>query len=143
MYIILFLGCANVQPDTMLLAFQREVLASSMFLSEEGGSKFIRNFFYSSVHDFWPVVLAELADGPTGCAEVARLGVYLLANLVGNGQLCLRRRIQGLDQTCRCTSTSLHAYRLKISPAKNHELHYTRLYVTAQKRSDVVFFKYH
>ena len=26
---------------------------------------------YSAVHGFWPVELAKLADGPTGCDEVA------------------------------------------------------------------------
>jgi len=26
---------------------------------------------YSAMHGFWPVELAELADGPTGCDEVA------------------------------------------------------------------------
>ena len=75
MYIIFFWGCDNVQPDTMLLTLQRNILASSLLLSQEGGSKFNRNFFYSTVHGFWPVkVLAELAVGPTGCGEVARLG---------------------------------------------------------------------
>jgi len=58
MYIILFLGCDNVQPDRILLTFQRNVLASSLLLSEEGGSKVIRNFFYSAVQGFGPVVLA-------------------------------------------------------------------------------------
>jgi hypothetical protein len=80
MYIILFLGCANVQPDTMLLAFQKEVLASSMFLSEEEASKVIRNFFYSAVQGFGPVALAELPDGATGCGEVARGGCIFACN---------------------------------------------------------------
>jgi len=72
MYIILFWGCDNVQSYTMLLTFQRTVLASSLLLSEEGGSKVIRNLFYSAVHGFGPVVLAELAGGPTGRGEMAR-----------------------------------------------------------------------
>jgi hypothetical protein len=80
-YIIFFLGCDKVQPDKMLPTFQRNVLASSLLLSEEVGSKFIRNFFYSTVHGFWPVeVLAELADGPTGCGEVARGGCLFAWN---------------------------------------------------------------
>jgi len=81
MYIIFFLGCDSVQPDTMLLTYQRNVLASSLLLSQERGSKIIRNFFYSTVHGFWPVeVLAELADGPTGCGEVAMGGCIFVWN---------------------------------------------------------------
>jgi hypothetical protein len=79
-YIIFFFGCDNVQSDTMLLTFQRNGLASSLLLSEEGGSKFIRNFFYSAVHGFWPMVLAELADEPSGGGEVARGGCTFACN---------------------------------------------------------------
>jgi len=33
------------------------------------------------VNGFWPVEdLAELSDGPTGCGEVVRGGVYLLCD---------------------------------------------------------------
>jgi hypothetical protein len=37
---------------------------------------------YSAVHRFWPVEeFAELADGPTGCGEVARGGCLFAWNL--------------------------------------------------------------
>lgn len=56
-----------MQPDTKLLTFQRKVLASSLLLSQEGGSKFIRNFFYSTENGFWPVeVLARFGEVARG-----------------------------------------------------------------------------
>jgi hypothetical protein len=38
--------------------------------------------WYSAVHGFWLVEeLAELADGPTGCGEVARGGCLFASNV--------------------------------------------------------------
>ena len=56
--------------------FKRTICASSLLLSEGGGYHFIR----SAMHGFGPVVLAELADGPTGCGEVARGGCIFACN---------------------------------------------------------------
>jgi len=39
------------------------------------------NYVYSAVHGFWPAeVLAELAEVPTGCGEVARGGCLFAWN---------------------------------------------------------------
>jgi hypothetical protein len=36
---------------------------------------------YSAIHGFWPVEeLSELAEGPTGCGEVARGGCLFACN---------------------------------------------------------------
>jgi hypothetical protein len=35
---------------------------------------------YGAVYDFWPVQLVELAEGPTGCGEVAMDGCSLAWN---------------------------------------------------------------
>jgi hypothetical protein len=56
-------------------------LFASPILLSEVGSKFIRNFFYSTVHGFWLVeVLEELVDWTTGCGEVARGGCLFAWN---------------------------------------------------------------
>jgi hypothetical protein len=40
-----------------------------------GGGLIMANVRYIAVYDYWPVEeLTELADGPTGCGEVARGG---------------------------------------------------------------------
>jgi len=76
------------------------------------------------VHGFWSVEeLAELADGPTGCGEMARGG----RSFAWKGHLYLRWRREGLDQTWSWISDSLLAYLWKIPPAKNHALHYGQL----------------
>jgi hypothetical protein len=51
------------------------------------------------VQGFWPVdELAELADGPTGCGEVAR-GTYLFAwNFSVTRSTVLTEGTEGLDQ---------------------------------------------
>jgi hypothetical protein len=54
------------------------------------------------VQGFWPAEFADLADGPTGCVEVAGVGVYLVGSSVLQGQPPLLRRREGLDQTQRC-----------------------------------------
>jgi hypothetical protein len=42
----------------------------------------MENVRYIAVYGFWPMVgLAELADGPTGCGEVARGGCWFAWNL--------------------------------------------------------------
>ena len=47
---------------------------------------------YSMLFRFWPVEeLAKLADGSTGCGEVARGGCYLVGTSLGQGPLYLRR----------------------------------------------------
>jgi hypothetical protein len=38
-------------------------------------------YCYNAVHGFWPVEdIAEFSDGPTGCGEIVRVGVYLLCD---------------------------------------------------------------
>ena len=55
---------------------------------------------YSAVHGFWPAEeLAELADGPTGCGEVARGGCLFAWNLESDVVKCIRRRRNGTDRT--------------------------------------------
>jgi hypothetical protein len=81
---------------------------------------------YSAVTCFWPVEeLAQLADGPIGCGEVARGGCLFAWNC--NEVNCTYgEQREGLDRwwRCRCFSDSLLAYRLKIPLAKNRALHY-------------------
>lgn len=42
---------------------------------------------YSAVHGFWSVELAEPVTEPTGCGEVAMVGVYWLVTSVWQSQL--------------------------------------------------------
>ena len=61
-----------------------------------------------------------------------RTGLLRVEQLLGTSlwqdQPHLRRQRDGLDQPWRCINESLPAYHLKIKPAKNHALPYTRLY---------------
>jgi len=50
--------------------------------------------------------------GLLGVVKWRGVGVYLLGTSVWQGELYLRRRREWLDQTCRCISDSLLAYRL-------------------------------
>jgi hypothetical protein len=64
------------------------------------------------------------------------VGVYLLGNLVRQGQLYLRRREKILDQTHNhYTSDSLLAKRLKIPPTQNHAAHCNSLTQNVHKMS--------
>ena len=58
---------------------------------------------YSAVHGFWPVEeLAELADKPTGCGEVARGGCLFAWNIGVTRPALLteaERRARSVDQT--------------------------------------------
>jgi hypothetical protein len=75
------------------------------------------------VHGFWPVQeLANLAEGPTVCREVARGGCLLGTSHYDNANCA-----DGLDQTFRSVSDSLLACRLKDPPAHNHALRYKNL----------------
>ena len=73
--------------------------------------------------------LAELADGPTGCGEVARGGCFIYMKLQRDKVNCTRGGGEKpLDQTCcRCISDVLLAHRLKIPSAKIRALHDTFL----------------
>jgi len=68
-----------------------------------------QNWWYSAVHYFWPVEeLAELADGPAGCGEVANGGcsfawncAYVVGQLSSRTLLSdhVRRPRRIVDQT--------------------------------------------
>ena len=64
--------------------------------------------------------------GLKGVVKWRGVGVYLLRSSLQQGQLCLWRWREGLNQTLHCHSISefLLAYHLKIPPAKNSALHH-------------------
>jgi hypothetical protein len=74
--------------------------------------------------------------GLLGVVKCRGVGVYLILTAVWQGQLYLLRRREGLDQTwsCRCTSESLLAYRMKILPVKS--MHRT-LYCSTQLKLQI------
>jgi len=79
---------------------------------------------YSAVNGFWPVEeLAEVADGSTGCGEMARAGCSFAWNFSVTRSTVLTEAERG----CRCVSDSLLAYGLKIPPIRNRALNCTVL----------------
>jgi len=64
--------------------------------------------------------LAQLADGPTGCGEVASSGCFVCLELQRDKVNCKHGDGEKpLNKTCcRCVSDALLAHRLKIPPAK-------------------------
>ena len=64
------------------------------------------------MNGFWPVEeLAEVADEPAGCGEMARGGCSLAWNFSVTRSTVLTKAERG----CRCVSDSLLAYSLKNS----------------------------
>jgi len=56
------------------------ILVRLGFVMEEMAIGLPRRFSTSIVRGFWPVELAKLADGPTGCGKLARGGCSLAWN---------------------------------------------------------------
>ena len=76
------------------------------------------------MNGFWPVEeLAEVADGSTGCGEMARGGCSFAWNFSVTRSTVLPEAKRG----CRCVSDSLLAYGLKILPIGNRALNCTVL----------------
>jgi hypothetical protein len=88
------------------------------------------NRYSTSLH-FWPVAeVAELADGPTGCGEMAGGECLFAWNFSVSRSTVLTEAEEDTrpkSRRIRCSSDSPLAYRLIIPPARNHALHCTNV----------------
>jgi hypothetical protein len=91
----------------------------------------MNTWYYIVVQHFWLVeTLAELADRPTACDEVARGGVYLLGPSVWQNKCAEQEYLWKQRQDTKPDMTVLqHKWllpgHLKIPSAKTHALHNT------------------
>jgi len=78
---------------------------------------------YSAMHRFWSVELAELADGPAGCDEVATGWCLFAWNFSVTRSTVVWEVVSGLLTKHDAIFTlRTRSYRLKIPPVKNHVL---------------------
>jgi len=103
--------CINTQPTepTNMLLYQRyysKTIHSTSF-------RFSLNMTVQYAATFWPVVdSAELADGPTGCGEMARGRRLFACNFSVTKSSVWTEAQRTLNQTwrCRCASDLLLAW---------------------------------
>ena len=123
MRFVLFLQSATVEKSSLrFLQFPTVIHRSTIFQYSITLLSFVSRLNIA-LHGFgW---YRSWRTGLLGVVKWRGVGVYLLGTSVWKGQLFLRRRREGLDQTRHCCSDSLLAFRLKTPPAENHTLRYT------------------
>jgi hypothetical protein len=94
------------------------------------------------VNGFWPVEeLAEVADGPTGCGEIARGGCSFAWNFSVTRSTVLTEAERG----CRCVNDSLLAHGLKNSTGQKpctalYSVKHSPIYVRCAQYSSLRYF---